>query len=205
MDNLIERIRHNFTESIQTKITTADSILNIIAEAGEEIVQALLEGHKILTCGNGGSACDAMHFSSEMLNRFKQERPSLPAIALTADTPTLTSIGNDYHFSEIFAKQVRALGQAGDILLAISTSGNSNNVINAIKAAHDKNMVVIALTGYDGGKMVDYLQEKDIEIRVPAYETARVQETHLLIIHCICDIIDYRLFGHGENNTWNAF
>jgi phosphoheptose isomerase len=201
MDNLIERIRHNFTESIQTKITTADSILNIIAEAGEEIVQALLEGHKILTCGNGGSACDAMHFSSEMLNRFKQERPSLPAIALTADTPTLTSIGNDYHFSEIFAKQVRALGQAGDILLAISTSGNSNNVINAIKAAHDKNMVVIALTGYDGGKMVDYLQEKDIEIRVPAYETARVQETHLLIIHCICDIIDYRLFGHGENNT----
>ena len=105
MDNLIERIRHNFTESIQTKITTADSILNIIAEAGEEIVQALLEGHKILTCGNGGSACDAMHFSSEMLNRFKQERPSLPAIALTADTPTLTSIGNDYHFSEIFANR----------------------------------------------------------------------------------------------------
>lgn len=201
MDNLIERIRHNFTESIQTKITTADSILNIIAEAGEEIVQALLEGHKVLSCGNGGSACDAMHFSSEMLNRFKQERPSLPAIALTADTPTLTSIGNDYHFSEIFAKQVRALGQAGDVLLAISTSGNSNNVINAIKAAHDKHMIVIALTGYDGGKIVDYLQEKDIEIRVPAYETARVQETHLLIIHCICDIIDYRLFGHGENNT----
>lgn len=198
MNNLIERIRHNFTESIQTKITTADSILNIIAEASEEIVQALLEGHKILTCGNGGSACDAMHFSSEMLNRFKQERPSLPAIALTADMPTLTSIANDYHFSEVFAKQVRALGQAGDILLAITTSGNSANVISAIKAAHDKNMGVIALTGYDGGKLVDYLREKDIEIRVPAYETARVQETHLLIIHCICDIIDYRLFGHGE-------
>ncbi|HEU5281650.1 MAG TPA: phosphoheptose isomerase [Gammaproteobacteria bacterium] len=201
MDNLIERIRHNFTESIQTKITTADSILNIIAEASEEIVQALLEGHKVLACGNGGSACDALHFSSEMLNRFKQERPSLPAIALTADTATLTSIGNDYHFSEVFAKQVRALGQEGDVLLAITTSGNSTNVINAIKAAHDKNMTVVALTGYDGGKLVEYLREKDIEIRVPAYETARVQETHLLIIHCICDIIDYRLFGHGENNT----
>jgi phosphoheptose isomerase len=201
MNNLIERIRHNFTESIQTKITTADSILNIIAEASEEIVQALLEGHKVLACGNGGSACDALHFSSEMLNRFKQERPSLPAIALTADTATLTSIGNDYHFSEVFAKQVRALGQEGDVLLAITTSGNSNNVINAIKAAHDKNMSVVALTGYDGGKLVEYLNEKDIEIRVPAYETARVQETHLLIIHCICDIIDYRLFGHGENNT----
>lgn len=198
MNNLIDRIRHNFTESIQTKITTADSILNIIAEASEEIVQALLEGHKILTCGNGGSACDALHFSSEMLNRFKQERPALPAIALTADMATLTSIGNDYHFSEVFAKQVRALGQAGDILLAITTSGNSTNVINAIKAAHDKNMGVIALTGYDGGKLVDYLREKDIEIRVPAYETARIQETHLLIIHCICDIIDYRLFGHGD-------
>lgn len=201
MNNLIERIRHNFTESIQTKITTADSILNIIAEASEEIVQSLLEGHKVLACGNGGSACDALHFSSEMLNRFKQERPSLPAIALTADMATLTSIGNDYHFSEVFAKQVRALGQEGDVLLAITTSGNSTNVINAIKAAHDKNMSVVALTGYDGGKLVEYLREKDIEIRVPAYETARVQETHLLIIHCICDIIDYRLFGHGENNT----
>lgn len=201
MNNLIERIRHNFTESIQTKITTADSILNIIAEASEEIVQSLLEGHKVLACGNGGSACDALHFSSEMLNRFKQERPSLPAIALTADTATLTSIGNDYHFSEVFAKQVRALGQEGDVLLAITTSGNSVNIINAIKAAHDKNMSVVALTGYDGGKLVEYLREKDIEIRVPAYETARIQETHLLIIHCICDIIDYRLFGHGENNT----
>lgn len=198
MNNIIERIRGNFTESIQTKIIAADSITNIIAEASEEIVQSLLEGKKILTCGNGGSACDALHFSSEMLNRFKHERPALPAIALTADTATLTSIGNDYHFSDIFAKQVRALGQEGDILLAISTSGNSNNVISAIKAAHDKNMGVIALTGRDGGKMVDHLEEKDIEIRVPANETARIQETHLLIIHCICDIIDYRLFGHGE-------
>lgn len=201
MNSIIERIRHNFTESIQTKINSADSILNIIAEASEEIVQALLEGHKVLSCGNGGSACEAMHFSSEMLNRFHHERPGLPAIALSADVPTLTSIANDYHFSDIFAKQIRALGQPDDLLLAITTSGNSANIISAIKAAHDKNMGVIALTGYDGGKIVDYLQEKDIEIRVPAYDTARIQETHLLIIHCICDIIDFRLFGQGEGNT----
>lgn len=198
MTHIVDRIRANFTDSIQTKIHAADSILNIIAEASEEIVQSLLEGHKVLSCGNGGSACDALHFSSEMLNRFKQERPGLPAIALSADIPTLTAIANDYHFSDIFAKQVRALGQPGDILLAISTSGNSTNVVNAIKAAHDKQMIVIALTGCDGGKIVEFLQEKDIEIRVPANETARIQETHLLIIHCICDIIDYRLFGHGE-------
>lgn len=198
MNEIIDRVRVNFTDSIQTKINAADSIIHIIAEASEEIVQVLLEGHKILTCGNGGSACEALRFSSEMLNRFKQERPGLPAIALNADISTLTAIANDYHFSDIFAKQIRAIGQAGDLLLAISTSGNSANIINAIKAAHDKNMGVIALTGYDGGKIADYLQEKDIEIRVPAYDTARVQETHLLIIHCLCDIIDYRLFGHGE-------
>lgn len=196
MNDLTNRIRSNFSDSIQTKINAADALINIIAEASEEIVQALLEGHKILTCGNGGSACDALHFSSEMLNRFKQERPALPAIALTADMATITSIGNDYHFSDIFAKQIRALGQPGDLLLAISTSGNSTNIVNAIKAAHDKNMGVIALTGHDGGKIPDYLQEKDIEIRVPAFETARIQETHLLVIHCICDIIDFRLFGH---------
>lgn len=199
MNNMIERIRNNFTDSIQIKINSADSILNIVAEASEEIVQALLEGQKILTCGNGGSACDALHFSSEMLNRFKQERPSLPAIALTADMPTLTAIANDYHYNEIFAKQIRAIGADKDILLAITTSGNSPNIINAIKAAHDKGMVVIALTGHDGGKLVENLHEKDIEIRVPAFDTARIQETHLLIIHCICDIIDYRLFGHGEH------
>lgn len=201
MNHLVDRIRSHFTDSIQTKINAADSIVNIIAEASEEIVQSLLEGHKILTCGNGGSACDALHFSSEMQNRFKQERPALPAIALTADVATITSIANDYHYSDVFAKQVRALGQPGDVLLAISTSGNSANIINAIKAAHDKQMVVVALTGNDGGKIIDYLQEKDIEVRVPAYETARIQETHLLIIHCICDIIDFRLFGHGDSTT----
>jgi phosphoheptose isomerase len=198
MNTLIDRIRDNFTDSIQTKINAADSIINIIAEASEEIVQALLEGHKILSCGNGGSACDAMHFSAKMQNRFKQERPGLPALALTSDLPTLTAIANDYHFSDVFAKQIRTIGQRGDLLLAISTSGNSANIVNAIKAAHDKNMGVIALTGYDGGKIVDHLQEKDIEIRVPANDVSRIQETHLLIIHCICDIIDFRLFGHEE-------
>ena len=201
MNSIIERIRSNFTENIQIKINAADSIIPIIAEASEEIVQALLEGHKILSCGNGGSACEAMRFSSEMLNRFKQERPGLPAIALTSDISTLTSIANDYHFSDVYAKQVRALGQAGDLLLAISTSGNSTNVVNAIKAAHDKSMNVIALTGFDGGKITNHLYEKDIEIRVPAYDTARTQETHLLIIHCICDIIDFRLFGQEEGIT----
>ncbi len=201
MNQITERIRISFTDSIQTKIHAADSIIHIIAEAGEEIVQALLEGRKVLTCGNGGSACEALHFSSEMLNRFKQERPGLPAIALGADLPTLTAIANDYHFSDIFAKQIRALGQAGDVLLVMTTSGNSTNIVSAIKAAHDKNMRVIALTGADGGKMPEYLQEKDIEIRVPAYDTARIQETHLLIVHCICDIIDFRLFGQGDTTT----
>ena len=198
MNSIVERIKSNFTESIQTKINSADTIIHVIAEASEEIVQALLEGNKILSCGNGGSACEALRFSSEMLNRFRQERPGLPAIALSADMPTLTAIANDYHFSDVFAKQIRALGQTGDLLLAISTSGNSVNILNAIKAAHDKNMGVIALTGHDGGKITDYLQEKDIEIRVPSFEIARIQETHLLIVHCICDIIDFRLFGHGE-------
>lgn len=200
-NSLIDRIRMNFTESIQTKINSADSILNIVAEASEEIVQSLLEGHKILSCGNGGSACDALHFSSEMLNRYKQERPGLPAIALVGDAAAVTSISNDYHYSDVFGKQIRALGQPGDVLLAISTSGNSPNIVNAIKAAHDKQMVVIALSGCDGGKVADCLEEKDIEIRVPSYDTPRIQETHLLVIHCICDIIDYRLFGHGEPTT----
>ncbi|HVE43803.1 MAG TPA: SIS domain-containing protein [Gammaproteobacteria bacterium] len=195
---LIDRIRANFTDSIQTKISAADSILSVIAESSEEIVQALLEGHKILSCGNGGSACNAMRFSTDMLSRFKQERPGLPAITLGTDISGLTAVANGHHFSDIFAKQIRTLGQPGDILLAISTSGDSANIINAVKAAHDKNMSIVALTGCDGGRIADSLQEKDIEIRVSNHDTARIQETHLLILHCICDIIDFRLFGHGE-------
>jgi len=201
MNTILERIKHNFSESIQTKINSVDILSDILALACDKIVQCLLDGHKIMSCGNGGSACDAMRFSSEMLNRFKHERPGLPAIALTADIATLTSIANDYNYNDVFAKQLRALGQPGDLLLAISTSGNSANVLNAIKAAHDKKINVIAMTGLDGGKIPGLLQDDDIEIRVPAHETARIQETHLLIIHCICDIVDYRLFGHGEINT----
>lgn len=201
MNNIVDRIKNNFSESIQIKINAADMILPTVAQACEKIVGCLLDGHKILCCGNGGSACDALHFSSQMLNRFKHERPSLPVIALTADIPTLTSIANDNNYNEVFAKQLRALGQPGDILLAFSTSGNSANIVNAIKAAHDRNINVIAMTGYDGGKIAGLLKENDIEIRVPAYDSSRIQETHLLIIHCLCDIVDYQLFGHGEVAT----
>ena len=201
MTTILDRINHSFSESIQTKIQTADTILPDIAAASEKTLQCLLDGHKILSCGNGGSACDALHFSSEMLNRFKHDRPSLPAIALTADIATITSIANDYNYNEIFAKQIRGLGQPGDVLLAISTSGNSANILQAIIAAHEREMTVIALTGYDGGKIASALSENDIEVRVPANDTARIQETHLLIIHCLCDIVDNQLFGHGEIAT----
>ena len=198
MNNTLERIRTSFTESIQTKIQSADSLLNAIDEAGAQMVQCLLDDHKIMSCGNGGSACDALHFSSEMINRFQHERPGLPAIALTADMATLTSIANDYSYEDIFSRQVRALGHKGDILLAISTSGNSPNVLNAIKAAHDRHIAVIALTGGTGGRIAGLLHDNDTEIRVPATNTARIQETHLLIIHSLCDIIEYCLFGVTE-------
>jgi phosphoheptose isomerase len=198
MNNIIERIKYNFSDSIQTKINAADILLPAVGLASEKILQGLLEGHKIMSCGNGGSACDAMRFSSEMLNRFKYERPSLPAMTLTADMATITSIANDSNYDEIFSKQVRALGQPHDILLAISTSGNSLSILNAIKAAQDRKIQTIALTGHDGGKIASILQENDLEIRVPSYDTARIQETHLVILHCLCDIIDHLLFGHEE-------
>ena len=166
-----------------------------ITAASAAMVQCLLAEGKILSCGNGGSAGDAQHFSSEMLNRFERERPSLPAIALTTDTSTLTSIANDYSYAEIFSKQIRALGRAGDILLAISTSGNSVNVLEAIKIAHQRNLRVVALTGKEGGAMRELLSDSDIEICVPSSVTARIQEVHLLVIHCLCDLIDTQLFG----------
>ena len=192
--DLFQHIKNNFNESIQTKIIVADTLVNHIAQAGELIVQSLLKHHKILSCGNGGSAADAQHFSSEMLNRFESERPSLPAIALTTDSSTVTSIANDYSFIEVFSKQIKALGSDGDILLAISTSGRSKNILQAIEAAHQRKMDIIALTGHDGGEITTLLSGNDIEIRVPAESTARIQETHLLIIHCLCDIIDRQLF-----------
>lgn len=192
---MIERIRDIFTESIQTKIAAADALPESIAKAGQIMVNCLLNGHKILSCGNGGSAGDAQHFSSEMLNRFERERPSLPAIALTTDTGTLTSISNDYSYNDVFSKQLRALGQPGDVLLAISTSGNSRNVINAMEAALSKDMLIVALTGKDGGEMAGLMGPNDIEIRVPSNSTARIQEVHLVVIHALCDFIDNSLFG----------
>ncbi len=195
---MIERIRNNFTESIQTKIAAADVLPEKIAKAGQLMVKTLLNGSKILTCGNGGSAGDAQHFSSEMLNRYERDRPPLPAIALTTDTPTITAIGNDYDFSQIFSKQVKALGQQGDILLVFSTSGNSKNVIEAMRAALAKDMLIITCTGKDGGEMAGLIGENDVEIRVPSNSTARIQEVHLVIIHSLCDLIDNQLFGENE-------
>lgn len=194
-----ERITHLFDQSIETKVAAREALPIIIAQAGEMIVQTLLADGKVLSCGNGGSAGDAQHFSSEMLNRFERERPSLPAIALSTDTSTLTSIANDYSYNEIFSKQIRALGRENDILLAISTSGNSANVVQAIQAAHDRQMRVVALTGRDGGDMAQLLQPEDIEVRVPSRSTARIQEVHLLVIHALCDYIDQALFGEAHD------
>ena len=194
---MLETIKRAFGASIATKQETLELLGNDIAAGARLLSDALLQGRRILSCGNGGSACDAMHFSSELINRFEMERPGLPAVALTADSATLTSIANDYDYTLIFARQVRALGEAGDALLAISTSGNSANVLAAIDAAHDRDMRVLALTGREGGLMPQHLRAGDIELRVPSRSTARTQEVHLLIIHCLCELIDQRLFG-GE-------
>jgi len=193
--DLISRIQQNFQDSINTKQVAADLLAEPLATAAQMITQCLVGGGKILSCGNGGSAGDAQHFSSEMLNRFEMERPGLPAVALTTDSSTLTSIANDYSYEQVFSKQVSALGQQGDILLAISTSGNSTNVNRAIEAAHDREMQVIALSGKQGGDMASLLTADDTEIRVPSESTARIQEVHLLAIHCICDLVDHQLLG----------
>ncbi|WP_068829570.1 phosphoheptose isomerase [Pseudomonas sp. BMS12] len=192
------RIRQMFQASIDTKQQAMEVLVPFIEHASQVMVHSLLNEGKILSCGNGGSAGDSQHFSSELLNRFERERPSLPAIALTTDSSTITSIANDYSYNEVFSKQIRALGRPGDVLLAISTSGNSANVIQAIQAAHDREMVVVALTGRDGGGMASLLLPEDVEIRVPSKVTARIQEVHLLAIHCLCDLIDRQLFGSEE-------
>ena len=193
----LERIRQHFAQSIATQQAAQQVLMAPVAAAITLMSATLQGGGRILTCGNGGSAGDAQHFSAELLNRFERERPGLPAMALTTDSSTLTAIANDYSYEEIFSKQVLALGQRGDCLLAISTSGNSPNVVAAIKAAHERDMCVVALTGRDGGAMGRLLRENDVEIRVPSERTARVQEVHLLVIHCLCDGIDERLFGAG--------
>jgi D-sedoheptulose 7-phosphate isomerase len=159
------------------------------------MTRCLLTEHKILSCGNGGSAAEAQRFSGQMLNRFEMERPGLPAIALTTDSSSLTSIANDYQYADIFSKQIRALGQPGDILLAISTSGESHNIIHAVDAGHEREMHIIALTGREGGQLADLIQENDIEIRVPSWSTPRIQEVHTIIINCLCDLVDNQLLG----------
>jgi D-sedoheptulose 7-phosphate isomerase len=193
-----DRVVQHFHESIRAKQVAMDHLPSRIVLAAEAMAACLQDGHKILSCGNGGSAGDAQHFSSKLLNRFEMERPGLPAMALTTDSSTLTSIANDYAYREVFSKQVRALGQAGDVLLAISTSGNSPNVVAAVEAAHERGMRVVALTGREGGAMATSIAAADIEIRVPVPVTARIQEVHLLVIHCLCDLIDQYLFSAAE-------
>ena len=192
---LSERVAQLFNDSIETKRHCMPQLTQAVADAAELIVLALLEGGKILSCGNGGSAADAQHFSSEMLNRFERERSGLPSIALTTDTSTITSIANDYQFAEIFSKQINALGHPGDVLLAISTSGNSANIVRAVNAAKDRQMKVIALTGRDGGEIAPLLHAEDMELRVDSDSTARIQEVHILCIHCLCDLVDMQLLG----------
>lgn len=193
--NLQDIIRQTFAETLETQQAAADALPPAIELAANNMLRALLGGHKVLICGNGGSAADAQHFASEMVNRFEHDRPGLPAIALTTDTSTLTSIANDDAFEQIFARQVRVLGQGGDVLVAISTSGRSPNILEAIHAARERDLQVIALTGRDGGPLAELLTERDVEIRVPSQRTARIQETHLVVIHSLCDLIDRQLLG----------
>jgi D-sedoheptulose 7-phosphate isomerase len=193
--DLQARISQHFTDSAQTKLQAVGILSGPLARASEKMVQCLRNDGKILACGNGGSAADAQHFAAELLNRFEVERPPLAAVALTTDSSTLTSIANDYDYNQVFSKQVRGLGKAGDVLLAISTSGNSPNVIEAIHAAHDRQMIVVALTGKKGGKMAGLMGPDDIHLCVPVDRTARIQEVHLLCLHCMCDAIDCLLLG----------
>ena len=196
--DLHHRVSALFEASIDTKRRAQPVLAGPIVGAGELIVGRLLGGGKVLACGNGGSAADAQHFASEMVNRFEHERPGLPAIALTTDSSTLTSIANDYAYDQVFAKQVRALGQPTDVLVVITTSGNSPSVVAAVEAAHEQDLAVVALTGREGGRVAGALREGDVEIRVPADSTARIQEVHLLVIHCLCDLIDAQLLGLGH-------
>ena len=195
---LEQRIEQHFIDSADLKYHAAQLLSKPIAAAVHAILASVTSGGKVLTCGNGGSAADAQHFAAEFIGRYERERPELAAIALTTDSSILTAIANDYDFSVIFSKQVRALGNAGDVLLALSTSGNSANVLAAIEAAHERDMTVVALTGKSGGKMTQVLRETDVHICVPHDRTARIQEVHLLALHCICDGVDTQLLGELE-------
>lgn len=196
---LEQRIQQHFIDSADLKYQSAQSLSKPVAQAVQAVLACVTSGGKVLACGNGGSAADAQHFSAEFVGRFERERPELAAVALTTDSSILTAIGNDYDFNRIFAKQVRALGQSGDVLLAISTSGNSANVIAAIEAAHEREMTVVALTGRGGGRIGALLRETDVHICVPHDRTARIQEVHILVLHCICDGVDTQLLGDQES------
>ncbi len=198
---LEQRIQQHFIDSADLKYQAAQSLSKPIAAAVQAVLACVTSGGKVLACGNGGSAADAQHFSAEFIGRFERERPELGAIALTTDSSILTAIGNDYDFSRIFSKQVRGLGQAGDVLLALSTSGNSANILAAIEAAHEREMTVVALTGRGGGKITHLLRETDVHVCVPHDRTARIQEVHLLVLHCICDGVDTQLLGEQESPT----
>jgi D-sedoheptulose 7-phosphate isomerase len=193
--DLIARVSKHFADSARTKQKAAELLAAPIAQAAELMVKCMLANGKILACGNGGSAADAQHFAAELIGRFERERPGLAAIALTTDSSVLTSIANDYDYEQVFSRQVQALGQAGDVLLAISTSGDSKNVIAALHAARERDMQVVALTGKSGGKMASLLAKEDVHICVPSDRTARIQEVHLLTLHCLCDGVDTLLLG----------
>jgi D-sedoheptulose 7-phosphate isomerase len=192
---LSSRIAAHFEESARLKLAAATALTEPVVRASRMFAQSLKAGGKVLACGNGGSAADAQHFAAELVNRFERERPPLAAIALTTDTSTLTSIANDYAWQQVFSKQLRAIGRKGDVLLAISTSGNSGNVLDAVGAAHELGVQVVALTGAGGGKIAAALDSRDVSICVPHKVTARIQEVHLLVLHCLCDAIDHELFG----------
>jgi D-sedoheptulose 7-phosphate isomerase len=198
---LEQRIQQHFIDSADLKYQAAQSLTRPIAAAVQAVLACVTSGGKVLACGNGGSAADAQHFSAEFIGRFERERPELAAIALTTDSSILTAIANDYDFSQVFARQVRGLGQPGDVLLAMSTSGNSANVLAAIEAAHSREMTVVALTGRGGGRIGNLLRETDVHICVPHDRTARIQEVHLLALHCICDGVDAQLLGDQETPT----
>lgn len=199
MSDVENQIKLAFQSSIETKQNSKIALSASIEQASALLNQTLLNGNKVMSCGNGGSAGDAQNFSSELLNRYDRDRPGLPAIALTTDSSTITSIANDYDYSQIFSKQIMALGQPGDLLLAISTSGQSNNIIEAIRAANDYEIAVIALTGRDGGSIEQELNTHSVEIRVPSNVTARIQEVHLLIIHVLCELLDLQLLGPADS------
>lgn len=193
-----QRIQQQFFDSADLKYAAAEVLSKPIADAVEAVVGCITAGGKVLVCGNGGSASDAQHFAAEFVGRFERERPGLAALALTTDTSILTAIGNDYDFNSIYSKQVQALGNPGDVLIAISTSGNSGNVLAAVAAAHAKDMTVVALTGRAGGKLGALLTDTDVHICVPHDRTARIQEVHGLALHCLCDAVDLQLLGEQE-------